>query len=644
MRAAPSRASEPFRLAAPPPPRHQVSRNSFERLLIDLGLIAPDRVAPLIRRARYQGVPFIRLVLANAIVREPELYGALATYHDLPFLARASRNFRPCIKASEIASCLAHGWIRLKARDGRQIIAAAPANASTTTMRHLAASHGRTEPFDAITTPGAIRGWIERHHGTLLLEDAIRSLGDASPELSAERRLARDQALLLGAVVVAVVALALLAPPMLVAGLLFGAVSLLFLGVALQRTITFVSEIGARPPRPLDPRVPDRELPVYTVLVPLYREAHMVREIVAAVLDLDYPRAKLDIKLILEADDEETRKAAHALDLPGCIDLVIVPTAFPRTKPKALNYALTFARGEFVTVYDAEDLPEPDQLRMALAVFAASDARLACVQARLRIRNAAAGWLSRHFAIEYAGLYDVIIPSFARLGQPIMLGGTSNHFRMEILRGVGGWDPFNVTEDADIGVRLYRRGFRAEWLDSTTLEEAPATLRNWFCQRTRWMRGWIQTYFVHMREPVKLARELGAARFAWLQLMLAGIVVSALVHPVFVAHLTWAALAGTAYIPGYSPVYDTLLLISAVNLLVGYGAVMEISVLGLYRARRADLLGQILFVPVYWLLISCAAYVALLRFAIAPFRWEKTHHHGLGEAPRTTTSRRSAPT
>jgi hypothetical protein len=597
MRAAPSRASEPFRLSAPPPPRHQVSRNSFEQLLIDLGLIAPDRVAPLIRRARHQGVPFVRLVLANAIVREPELYGALATYHDLPFLARASRNFRPCVKPSEIASCLAHGWIRLKARNGRQIIAAAPANASTTTMRHLAASHGRTEPFDAITTPGAIRGWIERHHGTLLLEDAIRSLGDASPELSAEHRLARNQALLLGAVVVAIVALALLAPPMLVAGLLFGAVSLLFLGVALQRTITFVSEIGARPPRPLDPRIPDRELPVYTVLVPLYREA------------------------------------AHALDLPGCVDLVIVPTAFPRTKPKALNYALTFARGEFVTVYDAEDLPEPDQLRMALAVFAASDARLACVQARLRIRNAAAGWLSRHFAIEYAGLYDVIIPSFARLGQPIMLGGTSNHFRMKILRGVGGWDPFNVTEDADIGVRLYRRGYRAAWLDSTTLEEAPATLRNWFGQRTRWMRGWIQTYLVHMREPVKLARELGAARFAWLQFMLAGIVVSALVHPVFIAHLTWAALAGTAYIPGYSPVYDTLLLISAVNLLVGYGAVMEISVLGLYRAGRADLLGQILFVPVYWLLISCAAYVALLRFVIAPFRWEKTHHHGLGEAP-----------
>ena len=616
--------------------RFQVSRDSFERLLINRALVNPDDVAPLIRRARAEGVSLIRLMLANNHVGERDLYGALAAYHDLPFLPAASLELRPTIPPSEIGSCLATGWIRLRDRDGRHVFAAAPENASTTTLRHLGGASARVEPIDAITTPGAIREWIERHYGPLLLEESVSALARARADLSASRRLAPNQAAVLACLAAALAAAFALLP---LAGVLAGiyvAASLLFLALAVQRLITFASEIGARraPPPPLEIGV--RDLPVYTVLVPLYREAHMVGEIVSSVLALDYPRSKLDIKLVLEADDDKTLTAAASLNLPGCVDIVVVPAGLPRTKPKALNYALNFARGDFVTVYDAEDMPQPGQLRTALAAFAAGPRTLACMQARLSIRNTGRSWLARQFAIEYASLFNVIMPGLDRLQQPVMLGGTSNHFRLDVLRAIGGWDPYNVTEDADIGIRLSRFGFRAAWLESETIEEAPETLSNWFWQRTRWLRGWIQTYCVHMRHPIRLMRELGVWRALSLQVTLAGVIVSALAHPVFVFHIFAAAVTGAFYATGPTPLHDALLLISAVNLLVGYGVVMEIAVLGLYRERRPDLLISVLAAPLYWLLISAAAYAALVRFVLAPFKWEKTTHLGhnsLAEAP-----------
>jgi cellulose synthase/poly-beta-1,6-N-acetylglucosamine synthase-like glycosyltransferase len=617
--------------------RFAPSRDSFERLLVSLQIVPSNAMAGLIRTARAQGVSLLQLVARSGVAREDDIYGALATYHHLPFLSDASQDFRPCIKPSEIESCLAVGWIRLKARDGRRIIAAAPDNASLTTLRHLAIGKGRVDPFDAITTPSAIRRWIERHHGALLLEHAVRSLADETPEFSAECRLAPGQRTLAISAALVTIAAIMALPGTVLIVLLFALTSAVFMGAALHRLITFACEIGGRR-RPAAPGpMRDQDLPVYTVLVPLYREAHMVREIVTSVLRLDYPRAKLDIKLILEADDADTRAAADGLDLPGCVEIIIVPVALPRTKPKALNYALTFARGSFVTIYDAEDQPDPDQLRRALAEFATRGPQLACLQSRLCVRNARDGWLARQFAVEYSGHFNVIIPGLDRLGQPLLLGGTSNHFRMEALRRIGGWDPFNVTEDADIGVRLARHGYRAATLDSETREEAPTTLGNWMRQRTRWLRGWIQTYLVHMRDPARLARELGPGKFVSLQIQLLGVIVSALVHPFFVAYIAYAATVGALYAPVGAPLLDALLLISAVNLLVGYGVVMEVNVLGLYRAGRAHLLADVLIAPIYWMLISLAAYAAIVRLAISPFTWEKTNHRG-----QTAAANRSA--
>jgi cellulose synthase/poly-beta-1,6-N-acetylglucosamine synthase-like glycosyltransferase len=234
----------------------------------------------------------------------------------------------------------------------------------------------------------------------------------------------------------------------------------------------------------------DRELPVYTIICALYREARVVGDLVAAIRALDYPPEKLDVKFVLEADDAETPRALARLHLGPPFEIIIAPTRGPRTKPKALNVALPFARGAYTVVFDAEDRPEPDQLRRALGAFC-TDKRLACVQASLSIYNPGETLLTRMFTANYAGQFDALLPGLAAMHLPFPLGGSSNHFRTAVLRKVGAWDPYNVTEDADLGIRLHRLGYRSAVMPSVTYEEAPVRFTIWRNQRTRWYKGWM---------------------------------------------------------------------------------------------------------------------------------------------------------
>ena len=243
---------------------------------------------------------------------------------------------------------------------------------------------------------------------------------------------------------------------------------------------------------PALPQGDGASLPDYTILVPLYRESASVPGLVAALGRIVWPRRRLDIKLIVEAHDDDTRQAIARLPLGAEFEVVVVPPGSPRTKPRALQYALSRARGRFVAVYDAEDEPHPLQLAEAYQRFLASDRRLACLQAPLVVDNPGESWIAALFAIEYSTLFDGLLPALTGLGLLLPLGGTSNHFRREALECAGGWDPFNVTEDADLGVRLARFGFRSETLTLPTLEEAPMSVRVWVRQRTRWYQGWIR--------------------------------------------------------------------------------------------------------------------------------------------------------
>ncbi|MDX2157165.1 MAG: glycosyltransferase [Hyphomicrobiaceae bacterium] len=409
-------------------------------------------------------------------------------------------------------------------------------------------------------------------------------------------------------------------------------------------------EILRRPPtgprhrRLPSPRMPG-PLPSYAVLVALYDEAEVLPTLLSHLLAFDYPPDRLEIVLVLEARDTATRAAATRLQLPRHVRIVVVPNGGPRTKPKALNYALTTVTSDLVVVYDAEDRPEPDQLRMAAAAFARGSPRLACLQARLNIYNPDAGFFARQFTLEYSALFDGLLPALERLRCPIPLGGTSNHFRTTMLRAAGAWDPYNVTEDADLGIRLARMGLTTGTLASTTWEEAPTHRRVWLGQRRRWLKGWMQTWLVHMRRPGRLAAELGLLQLVAVQAVMTGVLVSALAYPIFLALLAAMVVSGEL---GPARLVGTgawLWWAALANLTLGLWAPMLAASLAVVRRGRAWLVWHVPLMVIYWLFVSWAGYRALIELGYKPFHWEKTRHgapHGARRGYRRRRARTAA--
>ena len=368
----------------------------------------------------------------------------------------------------------------------------------------------------------------------------------------------------------------------------------------------------------------DRELPVYTILVPLYKESEILPALVAGLSRLDYPLEKLDVKLLLEEDDTETIRVARASNLPSFFDITIVPHGDPKGKPKACNYGLLHARGEYVVIFDAEDIPEPDQLKKVLVAFARSPEHVVCVQAKLNYFNRDQNALTKWFTTEYSTWFDLFLPGLDAAGAPIPLGGTSNHFKLEALRHVGGWDPFNVTEDADLGLRIFKLGGATVVVDSTTYEEANSVVDNWIRQRSRWVKGYIQTYLVHMRNPVLLFRQLGPAGFLSFQLVIGGTFFGFLLNPVLWTMTgVWFATKWEV-IQQIFPTY--VYYMGATSLYVGNFAFAYMNVTGCLRRRYYSLVKWALLSPVYWVLMSIAAWKGFLQLFYRPFYWEKTVH------------------
>lgn len=379
----------------------------------------------------------------------------------------------------------------------------------------------------------------------------------------------------------------------------------------------------------------DHELPVYTIMAALYKEAASVDGLLRAIEKLDYPPEKLDVIIAVEADDRATRDALAARKNTVPITVIPVAAAGPRTKPKALNFALPFARGTFTVIYDAEDRPQQDQLRQALQAFRNGSDKLACVQAPLCIDNTADSWLTRIFTAEYAGQFDVFLPGLAALGLPLPLGGSSNHFRTATLRKVHAWDPYNVTEDADLGMRLARLGYRSAMIGSTTYEEAPAHFGPWLRQRTRWFKGWMQTWLVHMRQPLRLLRDLGLPGFLTFQLIVGGNALAALVHPIFTLGLIYFGVLKPIWNSG-AEATSILVWLYGTNVIAGYLASAFLGYLGLLRRGLTANAWILLLTPVHWLVLSLAAWRALYQLIVAPYVWEKTEH-GLAKTSRLTT-------
>jgi hypothetical protein len=379
--------------------------------------------------------------------------------------------------------------------------------------------------------------------------------------------------------------------------------------------------------------LPDEALPGYTVLVPLHREGAVLPHLLRRLADLDYPQDRLQVLLLIEEDDEETRGALAALDPGPQFHTVLIPPEGPRTKPKACNVGLRQTTGEFCVIFDAEDRPERDQLRKAVLAFRTLPDRVVCVQAELQYWNPWTNWLTRCFAAEYATNFSLSLRGMDRFRLAIPLGGTSNHFRTDALRCLGAWDPFNVTEDADLGIRIARRGWDVRMMVSVTEEEANSRLGNWVRQRSRWIKGYYQTWLVHMRHPWRLWRELGTRRFVAFQLTLGLSTFTTLMNPLFWTLTALYLATGTRYIQALFPasvLYAGVTTMVVGNLLMCYCLMVGCMERKLHRAVRA-----MLAVPLYWGLMSAAAYKAFLQL-LRPSRrhyWELTVHGLVEQEP-----------
>ncbi|MGL5008329.1 MAG: glycosyltransferase [Paracoccaceae bacterium] len=364
-------------------------------------------------------------------------------------------------------------------------------------------------------------------------------------------------------------------------------------------------------------------LPVVTIIVALYREADIAHRLITRLGQLDYPQDRLDVILAVEDDDRLTSAALATTELPPWMRVITVPQGALRTKPRALNHALTFARGTIIGIYDAEDAPAPAQIRDVVQRFAASPPEVACLQGILDFYNPRTNWLSRCFTVEYAAWFRVMLPGLARLGLVIPLGGTTLFFRSTALEKLGAWDAWNVTEDADLGLRLARHGFRTELVATVTGEEANCRLLPWVRQRSRWIKGYMLTWAVHMRDPALLLRQLGLRRFLGVQVLFLGSISQALLVPVMWS--LWAFSFGIDH-PAMAIVRPEFMLPVFIALLVMEGISIAVNLYGMVLRGQGAKLGWVLSSYFYFPLAAFAAYKALYEVIARPFYWDKTSH------------------
>ncbi|TFF34853.1 glycosyltransferase [Mucilaginibacter psychrotolerans] len=377
----------------------------------------------------------------------------------------------------------------------------------------------------------------------------------------------------------------------------------------------------------------DDELPIYTILLPVYKEDKLIKKLIWNLQAIDYPRHKLDIKLLIEEDDDKTLNAVRNLDFPAIFEVIVVPFHMPKTKPKACNYGLHFARGKYLTIYDAEDIPDTDQLKKVVSLFGKLPSEFICVQSALNYFNRNENFLTRMFTLEYSYWFDYMLPGLDTLDIPIPLGGTSNHFKLQELIDLGAWDPFNVTEDADLGVRAYAKGHKIAIINSTTYEEANNEPFNWIRQRSRWIKGYMQTYLVHMRNPAELVRKIGWKGFLGFNFFIGATPVIFLVYPLLLTFFICYIIFDLSSIRTLFP--DWVLFMSIFNLMVGNILMIYINMMAVFKRRYYELILFAIANPIYWLMHSISAYKGLFQLVTNPFYWEKTNH-GLSKVSNPT--------
>lgn len=603
---------------------HALARLKTEAGLLHVLGISKPLIARMAQRAAANGTCVETELLASGAVEEEAYFAALARMYGLPFQAEID----PALLVD-----YAHGdtqlveprMVRLHHADRPPVMAIVPHILHAEGLAKRFGRHANGTGSLVVTTPSAIRRAIWKAGEERRVRTAVSALFEHSQSLSARLVVTGDQGFIAGAAL-CLVSLLLLLAPILATAIAHFLLSI-FHTAGLFLRITAVSHGRRHHHTSICLESPGETLPVYTVMVAVYREAAVVPQLIAALDAIDWPRSLLDVKLVCEADDHETIEAIR-LAGPGChVEVVTVPAMAPRTKPKALTYALAGARGEFLTIYDAEDRPHPQQLREAYHAFRLGPPDLVCLQAPLVIGNAGDSWISAIFALEYSALFRRLLPALGFYRLPLPLGGTSNHFKTALLKRSGGWDPYNVTEDADLGMRLCRMGFRSSTLTLPTYEDAPTEFGVWLAQRTRWYKGWLQTWLVMMRHPLRTAREMGPLSFLVFQLLVGGMLVAALSHPGLIIFITLSVLS-LMQIPAPQPnLFNTMMLAMDIfNILGSYAVFFVLGATPMSDREKKGIGWKWAMIPVYWMAVSLAAWKAVIELRLKPFHWNKTPH------------------
>jgi glycosyltransferase XagB len=599
----------------------------FGELLVKQGLITPSELEEALQLQEQWQRPLGEIIVAKGYIKNLQLAQTLANHFTLPFVNLQQIPIKKeLIEEKEIENYLSYLFLPIDwEQDHLTITCASP---SEDILKYLEDKYkvpiklAVTSKFDIIWLVAQLFEDSHIHHAT-------RKLLTKKPEHSASITFTNKQ-LFFSLALISMGCFSLLLNPIFTLHAFLLSICLIYIAlIGFRMYLVWLgvhindrrrSDLKKPPPAPLT----NEDLPIYTILVPLFHERETLAILAGCLKRLDYPLAKLDIKLIFEENDPETIAYAKTLKLEEIFEFIVVPYSFPQSKPKALNYALRFARGELVTIYDAEDKPEPDQLKKVVSYFKSLPDSVVCLQAKLNFFNAHENILSRMFTLDYSIWFDYFLPALDALRIPIPLGGTSNHFKISVLRSLHSWDPHNVTEDADLGVRISALGLNVSTIASTTYEEATIHIKTWIKQRSRWIKGYMQTWLVHMRTPIVFYKTVGARAFWGFQLFVGGTAFVTLVNPIL-----WGSFI--AWLMTKAPIFDEIfsgftLTVSFISLVIGNGLGVYVGFLSNHHRKIKNLGMYSLIMPFYWVLQSLAGIKAAIELVRNPFHWHKTPH------------------
>ncbi|WP_246832638.1 glycosyltransferase family 2 protein [Thioclava sp. F28-4] len=608
----------------------RADRPPLGQILLDRGAIDPGDLLKAAALRQREDVRLGDILLANGWVREADLLAALAEqWHASVVDLQASPPDPRLIDAVGAELCLRHAMVPWRRVGGITLIATARPEDFEALRDALPARHA---PYRLVLAPEPCihDSLLARRQTALIRRAEIKVDPTESCRDHNEQRASR-----IAAGFLVVTGLGLWLAPSLLIGILFAWVMLTLVGSIALKLAAFASELTARrrpAPDPCDRSAPRGRLPIISMMVPLFRETDIAARLVERLGKLRYPRELLDVILVVEQTDAMTLAALSGADLPRWMRVVTVPDGPIKTKPRALNYALNFCRGSVIGIWDAEDAPEPDQLQIAAQRFLEAPPETACLQGILDYYNPRTNWLARCFTVEYATWFRMFLPGLARLGFVVPLGGTTLFFRRDALEKLGGWDAHNVTEDADLGVRLARHGYRTELIPAATYEEANCRALPWVKQRSRWLKGYAMTWAVHMRDPVQLWRDLGTKRFIGVQILILGSLSQYVLAPVLWSF--WLALFGVWH-PIASALPDPAFALVMATFLLSELIAITTSAWACRGAEHRHLIKWVPTLHFYYPLGALASWKALYELVARPFYWDKTSH-GIFDAHSST--------